>query len=135
MVCSDPGERPSFVSIVDTLKKLLKSPLQLIQMGGPWIRYIYATLSLSSIYWSDFNFINFVDKKPGYLSSTRFFYWIKDYFQEIIMEQIIFLSNCIDSDKSWDIMKWIFDDDYIFSIATFYPKGRLQNQHVNAIIS
>ncbi|KAL1536377.1 serine/threonine-protein kinase CTR1 isoform X2 [Salvia divinorum] len=31
----DPAERPSFVSIVDTLKKLLKSPLQLIQMGGP----------------------------------------------------------------------------------------------------
>ncbi|XP_047955104.1 serine/threonine-protein kinase CTR1-like isoform X3 [Salvia hispanica] len=31
----DLAERPSFVSIVDTLKKLLKSPLQLIQMGGP----------------------------------------------------------------------------------------------------
>ncbi|XP_057773212.1 serine/threonine-protein kinase CTR1-like isoform X1 [Salvia miltiorrhiza] len=31
----DPAERPSFASIVDTLKKLLKSPLQLIQMGGP----------------------------------------------------------------------------------------------------
>ncbi|XP_042029286.1 serine/threonine-protein kinase CTR1 isoform X3 [Salvia splendens] len=31
----DPAERPSFVSIVDTIKKLLKSPLQLIQMGGP----------------------------------------------------------------------------------------------------
>ncbi|CAL5385754.1 unnamed protein product [Camellia sinensis] len=31
----DPAERPSFGSIVETLKKLLKSPLQLIQMGGP----------------------------------------------------------------------------------------------------
>ncbi|KAI3460073.1 hypothetical protein Pfo_016736 [Paulownia fortunei] len=31
----DPAQRPSFSSIVDTLKKLLKSPLQLIQMGGP----------------------------------------------------------------------------------------------------
>lgn len=30
----DPVQRPSFASIVDTLKKLLKSPLQLIQMGG-----------------------------------------------------------------------------------------------------
>ncbi|XP_060199080.1 serine/threonine-protein kinase CTR1 [Lycium barbarum] len=30
----DPAQRPSFASIVDTLKKLLKSPLQLIQMGG-----------------------------------------------------------------------------------------------------
>ncbi|CAA0809112.1 Protein kinase superfamily protein [Striga hermonthica] len=30
----DPTQRPSFVNIVDTLKKLLKSPLQLIQMGG-----------------------------------------------------------------------------------------------------
>lgn len=30
----DPVQRPSFGSIVDTLKKLLKSPLQLIQMGG-----------------------------------------------------------------------------------------------------
>ncbi|XP_052191008.1 serine/threonine-protein kinase CTR1 isoform X2 [Diospyros lotus] len=31
----NPAERPSFGSIVETLKKLLKSPLQLIQMGGP----------------------------------------------------------------------------------------------------
>lgn len=31
----DPSQRPSFKSIVDTLKKLLKSPTQLIQMGGP----------------------------------------------------------------------------------------------------
>lgn len=30
----DPAQRPSFSSIVETLKKLLKSPLQLIQMGG-----------------------------------------------------------------------------------------------------
>lgn len=30
----DPVQRPSFSSIVDSLKKLLKSPLQLIQMGG-----------------------------------------------------------------------------------------------------
>ncbi|GAB4839460.1 hypothetical protein Ancab_028982 [Ancistrocladus abbreviatus] len=30
----DPNQRPSFKSIVDTLKKLLKSPSQLIQMGG-----------------------------------------------------------------------------------------------------
>lgn len=30
----DPKQRPSFKSIVDTLKKLLKSPTQLIQMGG-----------------------------------------------------------------------------------------------------
>ncbi|KAL3634043.1 hypothetical protein CASFOL_021097 [Castilleja foliolosa] len=30
----EPAKRPSFVNIVDTLKKLLKSPLQLIQMGG-----------------------------------------------------------------------------------------------------
>lgn len=30
----DPKERPSFKSIVETLKKLLKSPSQLIQMGG-----------------------------------------------------------------------------------------------------
>ncbi|CAA0840746.1 Protein kinase superfamily protein [Striga hermonthica] len=29
----DPRQRPSFIEIVDTLKKLLKSPLQLIQMG------------------------------------------------------------------------------------------------------
>lgn len=29
----DPNERPSFASIVETLKKLLKSPLQLMQMG------------------------------------------------------------------------------------------------------
>ncbi|KAL0366355.1 UNVERIFIED_CONTAM: Serine/threonine-protein kinase CTR1 [Sesamum radiatum] len=31
----DPAQRPSFSNIVDTLKKLLKSPLQMIQMGGP----------------------------------------------------------------------------------------------------
>ncbi|XAR62072.1 Non-specific serine/threonine protein kinase [Bertholletia excelsa] len=31
----DPAERPSFANIVETLKKLLKSPLQLMQMGGP----------------------------------------------------------------------------------------------------
>ncbi|KAL0368859.1 UNVERIFIED_CONTAM: Serine/threonine-protein kinase CTR1 [Sesamum calycinum] len=31
----DPAQRPSFSSIVDSLKKLLKSPLQMIQMGGP----------------------------------------------------------------------------------------------------
>ncbi|KAK4434251.1 Serine/threonine-protein kinase CTR1 [Sesamum alatum] len=31
----DPAQRPSFGSIVDSLKKLLKSPLQMIQMGGP----------------------------------------------------------------------------------------------------
>lgn len=31
----DPAQRPSFRSIVETLKKLLKSPPQLIQMGGP----------------------------------------------------------------------------------------------------
>ncbi|PIN19720.1 Tyrosine kinase [Handroanthus impetiginosus] len=31
----DPAQRPSFANIVDTLKKLLKSPLQSIQMGGP----------------------------------------------------------------------------------------------------
>ncbi|KAK3038307.1 hypothetical protein RJ639_031403 [Escallonia herrerae] len=31
----DPAQRPSFASIVDTLKKLLKSPSKLIQMGGP----------------------------------------------------------------------------------------------------
>ncbi|KAL0432656.1 UNVERIFIED_CONTAM: Serine/threonine-protein kinase CTR1 [Sesamum latifolium] len=31
----DPAQRPSFGNIVDTLKKLLKSPLQMIQMGGP----------------------------------------------------------------------------------------------------
>ncbi|KAK6130750.1 hypothetical protein DH2020_035508 [Rehmannia glutinosa] len=31
----DPAQRPSFTNIVDTLKKLLKSPLQLIQMGSP----------------------------------------------------------------------------------------------------
>ncbi|XP_010520736.1 PREDICTED: serine/threonine-protein kinase CTR1-like [Tarenaya hassleriana] len=30
----DPSQRPSFGSIVETLKKLLKSPVQLIQMGG-----------------------------------------------------------------------------------------------------
>ncbi|OAY51120.1 serine/threonine-protein kinase CTR1 isoform X2 [Manihot esculenta] len=30
----DPAQRPSFGNIVDTLKKLLKSPLKLIQMGG-----------------------------------------------------------------------------------------------------
>ncbi|KAL2527844.1 Protein kinase superfamily protein [Forsythia ovata] len=30
----DPAQRPSFGSIMETLKKLLKSPLQLIQMGG-----------------------------------------------------------------------------------------------------
>ncbi|KAJ8762618.1 hypothetical protein K2173_008057 [Erythroxylum novogranatense] len=30
----DPTSRPSFRNIVDTLKKLLKSPVQLIQMGG-----------------------------------------------------------------------------------------------------
>ncbi|KAK4851684.1 hypothetical protein QYF36_017508 [Acer negundo] len=30
----DPTQRPSFANIVDTLKKLLKSPGQLIQMGG-----------------------------------------------------------------------------------------------------
>ncbi|KAJ7958906.1 Protein kinase superfamily protein [Quillaja saponaria] len=30
----DPAQRPSFASIVDTLKKLLRSPTQLIQMGG-----------------------------------------------------------------------------------------------------
>ncbi|WOH07016.1 hypothetical protein DCAR_0626445 [Daucus carota subsp. sativus] len=30
----EPAQRPSFKSIVDTLKKLLKSPPQLIQMGG-----------------------------------------------------------------------------------------------------
>ncbi|KAK1367013.1 Serine/threonine-protein kinase CTR1 [Heracleum sosnowskyi] len=30
----EPAHRPSFKSIVDTLKKLLKSPPQLIQMGG-----------------------------------------------------------------------------------------------------
>ncbi|KAL8492267.1 hypothetical protein ACS0TY_023775 [Phlomoides rotata] len=30
----EAAERPSFVNIVDTLKKLLKSPLQLIQMGA-----------------------------------------------------------------------------------------------------
>lgn len=35
IACSDAAERPSFVNIVETLKKLLKSPLQLIQMGGP----------------------------------------------------------------------------------------------------
>ncbi|KAL7085443.1 hypothetical protein ACP275_14G282200 [Erythranthe tilingii] len=29
----DPAQRPSFAHIVDTLKKLLKSPLQLMQMG------------------------------------------------------------------------------------------------------
>lgn len=29
----DPGQRPSFASMVDTIKKLLKSPLQLIKMG------------------------------------------------------------------------------------------------------
>ncbi|KAL3504927.1 hypothetical protein ACH5RR_034768 [Cinchona calisaya] len=31
----DPAQRPSIKSIVETLKKLLKSPVQLIQMGGP----------------------------------------------------------------------------------------------------
>ncbi|XP_047327768.1 serine/threonine-protein kinase CTR1-like [Impatiens glandulifera] len=31
----DPAMRPSFTKIVETLKKLLKSPLQLMQMGGP----------------------------------------------------------------------------------------------------
>ncbi|KAK9743479.1 hypothetical protein RND81_03G242000 [Saponaria officinalis] len=31
----DASQRPSFRSIVDTLKKLLKSPVQLIQMGAP----------------------------------------------------------------------------------------------------
>ncbi|XP_011074274.1 serine/threonine-protein kinase CTR1 isoform X1 [Sesamum indicum] len=31
----DPAQRPSFSNIVDTLKKLLKSPLQMIQMGSP----------------------------------------------------------------------------------------------------
>ncbi|KAL0308103.1 UNVERIFIED_CONTAM: Serine/threonine-protein kinase CTR1 [Sesamum angustifolium] len=31
----DPAQRPSFSSIVDSLKKLLKSPLQMIQMGSP----------------------------------------------------------------------------------------------------
>lgn len=31
---SDPVQRPSFGSIVESLKKLLKSPAQLIQMGG-----------------------------------------------------------------------------------------------------
>ncbi|KAL3830385.1 hypothetical protein ACJIZ3_019187 [Penstemon smallii] len=31
----DPTQRPSFGKIVETLKKLLKSPLQLIQMGTP----------------------------------------------------------------------------------------------------
>ncbi|KAL6511173.1 copper transport protein ctr1 [Orobanche hederae] len=30
----DPARRPSFDNIVDTLKKLLKSPLPLIQMAG-----------------------------------------------------------------------------------------------------
>ncbi|XP_010254566.1 PREDICTED: serine/threonine-protein kinase CTR1-like [Nelumbo nucifera] len=30
----DPKQRPSFASIVETLKKLLKSPLQLVQMGA-----------------------------------------------------------------------------------------------------
>ncbi|KAJ8773314.1 hypothetical protein K2173_028491 [Erythroxylum novogranatense] len=30
----DPAERPSFRNIVETLKKLLKSPVQLIKMGG-----------------------------------------------------------------------------------------------------
>ncbi|XP_057986939.1 serine/threonine-protein kinase CTR1 [Hevea brasiliensis] len=30
----DPAQRPSFGNIVESLKKLLKSPLQLIQMGG-----------------------------------------------------------------------------------------------------
>lgn len=32
--CSDPKQRPAFSSIVATLKKLLKSPVQLLQMGG-----------------------------------------------------------------------------------------------------
>lgn len=31
---SDPAQRPSFANIVESLKKLLKSPAQLIQMGG-----------------------------------------------------------------------------------------------------
>lgn len=31
----EPAQRPSFASIVETLKKLLKSPLQLMQMGVP----------------------------------------------------------------------------------------------------
>ncbi|XP_059631240.1 serine/threonine-protein kinase CTR1 isoform X2 [Cornus florida] len=31
----DPHQRPSFASIIDTLKKLLRSPTQLLQMGGP----------------------------------------------------------------------------------------------------
>lgn len=31
----DPSQRPSFGSIVDSLKKLLKNPLQMIQMGNP----------------------------------------------------------------------------------------------------
>ncbi|CAI9116118.1 OLC1v1017188C1 [Oldenlandia corymbosa var. corymbosa] len=31
----DPAQRPSIKSIVDTLKKILKSPTQVIQMGGP----------------------------------------------------------------------------------------------------
>ncbi|XP_021759767.1 serine/threonine-protein kinase CTR1-like [Chenopodium quinoa] len=31
----DPSQRPSFKKIVETLKKLLKSPTQLIQMAGP----------------------------------------------------------------------------------------------------
>ncbi|XP_031392603.1 serine/threonine-protein kinase CTR1 [Punica granatum] len=31
----DPTQRPSFASIVESLKKLLKSPMQFIQMGGP----------------------------------------------------------------------------------------------------
>ncbi|KAJ7965834.1 Protein kinase superfamily protein [Quillaja saponaria] len=30
----DPAQRPSFASIVDTLKKLLRSPMQMIQMAG-----------------------------------------------------------------------------------------------------
>lgn len=30
----EPAQRPAFSGIVDTLKKLLKSPVQLIQMGG-----------------------------------------------------------------------------------------------------
>lgn len=30
----EPAQRPEFGGIVNTLKKLLKSPVQLIQMGG-----------------------------------------------------------------------------------------------------
>jgi hypothetical protein len=33
-VDSDPADRPSFASIVETLKKLLKSPADAIKMGG-----------------------------------------------------------------------------------------------------